>query len=86
MMSIFNAIRKIIKFTRICSSISYNIIKYKLHFITFNDAVITTCNSLMHKNISEFDKIVKYQMDDISSMDIDTPLDWKIVEYLLTQN
>ena len=40
----------------------------------------------MHKNISEFDKIVKYQMDDISSMDIDTPLDWKIVEYLLTQN
>jgi CMP-N,N'-diacetyllegionaminic acid synthase len=53
----------------------------------YNGAIyIINTNSLMHKNISEFDKIVKYQMDDISSMDIDTPLDWKIVEYLLIQN
>lgn len=53
----------------------------------YNGAIyIINTNSLMHKNISEFNKIVKYQMDDISSMDIDTPLDWKIVEYLLTQN
>ena len=53
----------------------------------YNGAIyIINTNSLMHKNIFEFNKIVKYQMDDISSMDIDTPLDWKIVEYLLTQN
>lgn len=64
MMSIFNAIRKIIKFTRICSSISYNIIKYKLHFITFNDAVITTCNSLMHKNYM-FTKVIQWGIQDV---------------------
>ncbi len=53
----------------------------------YNGAIyIINTNSLMNKKISEFNKIVKYQMDDLSSMDIDTPLDWKIVEYLLSQN
>ena len=63
-MSIFDTIIKIINFTRLCSSISYNIIKYKLHFITFNDAVITTCNSLMHKNYM-FTKVIQWGMQDV---------------------
>lgn len=63
-MSIFNTIKKIIKFTRICSSISYNIIKYKLRFITFNDAVITTCNSLMHENYM-FTKVIQWGIQDV---------------------
>ena len=63
-MSIFNAIKKIINFTRIFSSISYNSIKYKLNFITFNDAVITTCNSLMHNNYM-FTKVIQWGIQDV---------------------
>ncbi len=38
---------------------------------------------LKSKNISQFTKIKKYIMDSKSSLDIDTPLDWKIAEYLI---
>ena len=62
--SILNAIKKILKFTSMCSSISYNIIKYKLRFISFNDAVITTCNSLMHKNYM-FTKVIQWGIQDV---------------------
>lgn len=64
MSSIFNAIKKIIKFTRTCSSISYNIIKYKLRFITFNDAVITICNSLTDKNYL-FTKVIQWGIQEV---------------------
>ena len=64
MSSIFNPIKKIIKFTRTCSFISYNIIKYKLRFITFNDAVITICNSLTDKNYL-FTKVIQWGIQEV---------------------
>lgn len=39
--------------------------------------------SIQSKKISEFDKIAPYEMPDIYSVDIDTPLDWEIAEMLV---
>lgn len=39
-------------------------------------------NSIKHKEIGQFDKVIKYEMDAFSSIDIDTPLDWQIAEVL----
>jgi N-acylneuraminate cytidylyltransferase len=39
--------------------------------------------SLKKKTIGEFKKVKKYVMDDITSHDIDTNLDWKLAEILL---
>jgi predicted unusual protein kinase regulating ubiquinone biosynthesis (AarF/ABC1/UbiB family) len=64
MSSIFNAIKKIINFTTTCSSISYNIIKYKLRLTTFNEAVITTCNSLTDKNYL-FTKVIQWGIQEV---------------------
>jgi predicted unusual protein kinase regulating ubiquinone biosynthesis (AarF/ABC1/UbiB family) len=66
MSSIFNAVKKIINFTRICSSISYNVIKYKLRIITFNNAVITICNSLTDKNYL-FTKVIQWGIQEVHS-------------------
>jgi len=38
--------------------------------------------SLKSKLISEFTKVIKYEMDEYSSHDIDTPFDWQVAEYL----
>lgn len=38
--------------------------------------------SLKNSPISDFTKVKKYVMDDITSHDIDTPMDWKFAEFL----
>ncbi len=38
--------------------------------------------SIKTKEIGEFDKVIKYEMDSMSSIDIDTPLDWEIAEII----
>ncbi|MFB0925316.1 MAG: acylneuraminate cytidylyltransferase family protein [Vicingaceae bacterium] len=49
-----------------------------------NGAVyIINPKSIQKKPISEFESVVKYEMDDWSSHDIDTKLDWKIAEVIL---
>lgn len=44
---------------------------------------IISVEALKQKNISDFSKVKKYLMDDISSHDIDDMIDWKFAEYLL---
>ncbi|MFT4643869.1 MAG: CMP-N,N'-diacetyllegionaminic acid synthase, partial [Planctomycetota bacterium] len=34
------------------------------------------------KAIGDFKKVIKYQMDDVSSIDIDTSLDWEFAEFI----
>ena len=51
----------------------------------YNGAIyIYKVSALKNKSIKDFNKIVKFEMDAISSVDIDVPLDWKWAEYLLT--
>jgi CMP-N,N'-diacetyllegionaminic acid synthase len=38
---------------------------------------------LIQKPFSDFDKIVKYEMDNVHSIDIDTPFDWQIAEMIV---
>ncbi len=50
----------------------------------YNGAIyIINVKSLLQKNMSEFTKIKKYVMDNKSSIDIDTPLDFKFAEFLM---
>lgn len=50
----------------------------------FNGAIyIINVASLKQKQITLFDKIVKYEMDELSSHDIDTPFDWMIAEQIV---
>ena len=50
----------------------------------FNGAIyIINTNSLREKKIGEFDKIIKYEMDSETSIDIDNELDWKVAESIL---
>lgn len=44
---------------------------------------IIKIQSLKERPTNQFSKIKKYVMDEISSHDIDTPLDWKIAECIL---
>ena len=47
----------------------------------YNGALyIIKVSSLKNSDINEFEKIVKYEMNDLDSLDIDTELDWKISE------
>ncbi|WP_040281414.1 acylneuraminate cytidylyltransferase family protein [Psychroserpens damuponensis] len=41
--------------------------------------------SIKDKSIGDFKKIIKHQMDDVSSVDIDTPLDWEFAEFLASK-
>lgn len=41
--------------------------------------------SLRSKKISDFQKIVKYEMGEIPSLDIDSPLDWLVAEAVLKE-
>jgi N-acylneuraminate cytidylyltransferase len=47
---------------------------------------IIKIKTLKEKPISQFTKVKKYIMDEISSHDIDTMLDWKIAEEMLRTN
>ena len=40
---------------------------------------------LKEKKMNEFTKIIKYQMDDASSHDIDTMFDWQFAEFIVNQ-
>ena len=42
--------------------------------------------SLKKKTISQFKKVKKYVMDEISSLDIDTPMDWEIAKNFREKN
>lgn len=52
-----------------------------------NGAVyVIDVNCLLHRPIKAFNKIKKYVMDEFSSLDVDTMLDWKFAEFLLSEN
>ncbi len=52
----------------------------------YNGALyIINVESLKKNKISELEKIKKYVMSEENSVDIDTPLDWKIAEILIQQ-
>lgn len=44
---------------------------------------IIKVEALVAKAMSQFDKIIKYEMDEYSSLDIDSPLDWKIAACIM---
>ena len=53
----------------------------------YNGAIyIINVTSLKQSKLSEFKAIKKYVMPEENSVDIDTPLDWKIAEFLIQQN
>lgn len=52
----------------------------------YNGAVyVINIESLKRMSIHKFKKVVKSQMDEISSLDLDSPLDWKIAELLFNE-
>lgn len=51
----------------------------------YNGAIyIINVKSLKQKSLGSFEKVTKFVMDEVSSHDIDTPLDWKIAEVILS--
>lgn len=55
-------------------------------YYEYNGAIyIINIERLKEKSLSGFTKIKKYVMDELSSVDIDIPLDWIIVESVLKQ-
>ena len=44
---------------------------------------IINIDSLKKKQINKFERVIKYVMDEESSLDLDTPLDWKFCEFYL---
>lgn len=48
-----------------------------------NGAVyVISCNSLRESNIADFKKVMKIEMDQLHSVDLDTEIDWKLAELL----
>lgn len=53
-------------------------------YYEYNGAIyVINVDSLKEKTIAEFTRKQKYVMDEITSIDIDTPLDWVITETIL---
>ena len=53
----------------------------------YNGAVyVINPKSLKEMNMSEFKKVVKYEMDSLHSVDLDTLFDWKIAELLIKED
>lgn len=53
----------------------------------YNGAVyIINTASLKKEALSKFGKVLKYEMDAIHSIDLDTPLDWEIAELIASKN
>lgn len=49
----------------------------------YNGAIyVINVKTLLSKPIHQFERVIKYEMDEMSSLDLDTPLDWEIAEYL----
>ena len=44
---------------------------------------VINIKSLLKNPLHQFEKVLKYEMDKISSTDIDTPLDWEWAEFLI---
>jgi len=63
-MNIFNKIKKTINVLTIFSISCYNIVKYILRFTTFEDAVISLCNSLTKKNYI-FTKVIQWGIQEV---------------------
>nr|WP_321226774.1 acylneuraminate cytidylyltransferase family protein [uncultured Psychroserpens sp.] len=42
--------------------------------------------SIINQTVGDFKKVIKYPMSDISSIDIDTPLDWEFAEFVAQKN
>lgn len=52
----------------------------------YNGAIyIINSHSLKEKSLSNFDHIIKYEMDEIHSIDLDTVLDWKLAEIIINE-
>lgn len=64
MTNILNEAMKKIKIFNIFSYSLYNAVKYKLHFCTFEDAIISACSSLTHKNYI-FTKVIQWGIQEI---------------------
>jgi predicted unusual protein kinase regulating ubiquinone biosynthesis (AarF/ABC1/UbiB family) len=54
----------LINIASLCCTVPYNFIKYKLKFVSFNDAIISTCNSLTHKNYF-FTKVIQWGLQEV---------------------
>lgn len=53
----------------------------------YNGAIyIINAKTLIEKPLHLFEKIKKYEMDEESSLDIDTPLDWKIAKTIINSS
>jgi CMP-N,N'-diacetyllegionaminic acid synthase len=53
----------------------------------FNGAIyIINSNSIKIAPMNKFKKIIKFEMDKVSSVDLDTPLDWNWAEFLLSKS
>lgn len=63
-MNISHQIKKLINIVTIFSISCYNIAKYKLRFATFEDAVISLCNSLT-KNNYIFTKVIQWGVQEV---------------------
>ena len=52
----------------------------------YNGAIyIISINSLKRMGLNRFERIIKYEMNELSSVDIDSFLDWKTAELLLSE-
>ena len=63
-MRFFNNIKKLIKIVSMISLCLTNVVKYKLRFMTLEDAVISTCNSLTRSNYM-FTKVIQWGVQEI---------------------
>ena len=53
----------------------------------YNGAIyIINPQSLKRKSLGEFKRRMMYEMDELHSLDLDTPLDWRIAELLIAEN
>lgn len=52
----------------------------------YNGAVyVINTDSLKAENMSDFKRVVKYEMDTLHSVDLDTMFDWKVAELLISE-
>ena len=63
----------ILKFTKIITSISYHILRYKLNFNKYNDTVINICNSIISHNCI-FIKVIQWGIQNIYDINFNDEL------------
>lgn len=73
-----------LKYTSLFCSTSYYVLKYKCGFMTFNNAVMTICNSLLPKNYI-FTKIVQWGVQEINDS-LHVKNNEELVKYFSTFN